>query len=534
MKKSKHTKRALLLSITSLMICLIMLVSSTFAWFSDTASSGRNKIEAGNLDVELYRLTADGEKELVTEDTRLFDIELWEPGAVVYETFEVDNLGDLALKYRLAINIVSYNTIKDNGKSLKDVLQVNVINGEFTGNREDVFALEDPFLLPNFQKQGILNTREASNKFTVFIYWQQNSDTDNDYNLNNNRTTDDGEPLFVELGVDLTATQSPSEQDSFGIDYDDTTSYIEVGTADEFLNNIYFASGDQGVKLTNDISFPYYIPYSIDGITKIDLNGHTISTSVDTGSLVPENTTTIIKNGKINLRHRSVDQSGIDVGKNSTLILENVELTNNTAAGIFARGDSTVTILDSKITTYGFAITTNASNSSFHNPTINIVNSTISGMDDDNGAKTAILVNVPCHLSIENSTINGFMQGIIVRGGTANIENSTITNTVNETVATNFAPSTFANKNWGSGNELPAAALVIGNKSDKYQYPAEVTLVNTKIISTVTGSTTLPDIYMFGNATAGMGATLTYDESSSVGNIERGNEFTSVSTPGRP
>ena len=53
MTNSKHTKRALLASILSVVLCVAMLVGSTFAWFTDSVTSGNNKIVAGNLDVEL-------------------------------------------------------------------------------------------------------------------------------------------------------------------------------------------------------------------------------------------------------------------------------------------------------------------------------------------------------------------------------------------------------------------------------------------------------------------------------------------------
>ena len=50
---SKSTKRALLTSVLAMVVCLAMLVGSTFAWFTDTATTGVNKIQAGNLDIEL-------------------------------------------------------------------------------------------------------------------------------------------------------------------------------------------------------------------------------------------------------------------------------------------------------------------------------------------------------------------------------------------------------------------------------------------------------------------------------------------------
>ena len=49
----KATKRALLTSVMALVMCVVMLVGTTFAWFTDTASTAVNKIVAGNLDVDI-------------------------------------------------------------------------------------------------------------------------------------------------------------------------------------------------------------------------------------------------------------------------------------------------------------------------------------------------------------------------------------------------------------------------------------------------------------------------------------------------
>ena len=62
MTSSKSTKRALISSALALLMCVTMLVGATFAWFTDTASTGVNKIQAGNLDLEVqYRTTANGD-----------------------------------------------------------------------------------------------------------------------------------------------------------------------------------------------------------------------------------------------------------------------------------------------------------------------------------------------------------------------------------------------------------------------------------------------------------------------------------------
>ena len=77
----KKTKQSLLISATSLLLCVYMLIGTTYAWFTDSVSSGINRIVSGNLDVEMEWYTPDGQWLPVNEDTTVFDENaLWEPG----------------------------------------------------------------------------------------------------------------------------------------------------------------------------------------------------------------------------------------------------------------------------------------------------------------------------------------------------------------------------------------------------------------------------------------------------------------------
>ncbi len=71
MTKQKNTKRALPASVLSMMLCMVMLVGSNFAWFTNSVTSGMNKIVAGNLDVELEYFTNGSDWATVTADTNL-------------------------------------------------------------------------------------------------------------------------------------------------------------------------------------------------------------------------------------------------------------------------------------------------------------------------------------------------------------------------------------------------------------------------------------------------------------------------------
>ena len=53
MTNSRSTKSALFTSVVAILLCCTMLLGTTFAWFTDTATSSGNRIQAGTLDVDL-------------------------------------------------------------------------------------------------------------------------------------------------------------------------------------------------------------------------------------------------------------------------------------------------------------------------------------------------------------------------------------------------------------------------------------------------------------------------------------------------
>lgn len=111
MTNSKQTKRALLSSAMALVLCFAMLLGTTFAWFTDNASTSVNKIQAGTLDVALEMKDANGNwvsaegktLNFKTADDRTDNI-LWEPGCT-YELPELRilNTGNLAFKFKLIV-----------------------------------------------------------------------------------------------------------------------------------------------------------------------------------------------------------------------------------------------------------------------------------------------------------------------------------------------------------------------------------------------------------------------------------------------
>ena len=223
----KNSKLTLAKSLLALLMCVTMLVSTTFAWFTDSVTSSRNMIATGTLDVELYHSNGAVTNERVTESTQLFLDQqgnpiLWEPGVVSYENLRIVNEGSLALVYQLALNVTNENYIIDGGNrfGLSQVLKVGVVEDGITATDRDsvINAVSSWTKLESLLRDGSL-IADAEKTWGIVIYWQP-GDNDNNWNANNGKQLSSGTALSIDLGVNLTATQEMYENDSFGNDYD--------------------------------------------------------------------------------------------------------------------------------------------------------------------------------------------------------------------------------------------------------------------------------------------------------------------------
>ena len=229
MNTKKATKRALLTSVMALVMCVVMLVGTTFAWFTDTASTGVNKIQAGNLDIELaYKnSTTGGEFKKADKSTPVFDNNaLWEPGHVEYVVLKIRNAGTLALKYKLGINIASETgstNVFDKSFELSDYIKFGVVDDDLSGKTRDemVAAVTDGKLIKEgYSKESQLRTATDTNEAlkndeTVTLVVWMPTDVGNEAN----HKTDVAAPS-IDLGIKVDATQYTYEKDSFDNTYD--------------------------------------------------------------------------------------------------------------------------------------------------------------------------------------------------------------------------------------------------------------------------------------------------------------------------
>lgn len=226
---------------------------------------------------------------------------------------------------------------------------------------------------------------------------------------------------------------------------------------------------------------------SIDGLNRLqqqdattiyNLNGNTLKTSYGIG--LNNGETLIVTDGTLSCGQIVAASNGAELTlKNTKAIVSDILVDK----GI---NKATINIEDSTIqpTSY-FGISTNASvHGSGKDVVINVKDSTVAVTAGDNDC-TGILFNIPGTLNVTNSTISGGRQGMIVRCGTVNVTDSTITKTSTVKDTEIDAKKDYTTTNWADGNRVVAAPLTIGNFQDKgstsYAQDAVVTLNNVTI-----------------------------------------------------
>jgi len=213
MTKTKSTKRALLMSALALLMCVSMLIGSTFAWFTDSVTSSGNIIKSGTLDVtmEWKDATTTGAQQTYKDASAgaIFNYDLWEPGYVEAKNIKISNVGTLALKYNL--NIAANGEVSE----LADVIDVYFAEGEYTLASREMTELTLVGTLSDIldgMPANMAGDLEANTADTVTIALKMQEDAGNEYQ---------GLSIGSDFKVVLMATQDNVEKDSFDENYDD-------------------------------------------------------------------------------------------------------------------------------------------------------------------------------------------------------------------------------------------------------------------------------------------------------------------------
>ncbi len=316
----KETKRSFLTSCISLLLCFIMLLGTTFAWFTDMAVSANNVIQAGNLDIEL-QWSKDGNiwhNAGGIGDQPIFNYDKWEPGYTEVRYVKIKNEGSLAFKYQMLINPngpvgtlaevidVSYDVVTDNADfvaptatnkqgSLDKVGKLNNLinaNGTVAGG----------VLLPD----GVTKEGYYTNEIVLCLSLHMDEYAGNEYqNLSIGGT----------FGIKLVATQFDYENDSFDNSYDNGATW-----PDTFVGN----SASSTVTLNSDNTLA-------SEVTMTSPDGK-ISATLPAGTLMEQGTTSAT------LNVYEVEKSGANITLNEDEASRSIDVHVN---GV-AEGNTTV------------------------------------------------------------------------------------------------------------------------------------------------------------------------------------------------
>lgn len=233
MTKMTRTQKALVSSLLSLLLCFSMFIGTTFAWFTDSVTSGTNILKAGTLDVSMEWF--DGTKSIPAEDSvdwkdastgAIFNYDKWEPGYTEVRHIKIANEGTLALKYKLSIvpdGIVS---------KLADVIDVYYIDP--AKQIADRTALEDSYrlgtlreALDNLPTTGNGSLKEGETD-TITIALKMQESAGNEY-----------QELSIgsSFAIQLLATQLAYENDSFDHTYDEDAEMVVAQERASIVNN---------------------------------------------------------------------------------------------------------------------------------------------------------------------------------------------------------------------------------------------------------------------------------------------------------
>ena len=301
MSTKKATKRALLTSILAICLCLVMLIGSTFAWFTDTASTKVNKIESGTLKVALEmknpEYTEDnGKPEWIPAENQTLDFVkaaegagetiLWEPGCTYkLPELRIVNNGNLALKYKIQI---AGATDANAGNNKNDLILLDVIDWTYKVNGE-TYALET-------EKSLGVKSETVLGYDTLTIEGHMQETAGNDY-----------QGLSINgIAITVLATQDTVESDSYTNQYDKFAEY-------ENVTSVAIPAGDNET-VTDAVNAAIAAAKTVDEAT-----GETKPTQI----VLPANSTVTIDSGVATAPQGKTVDIKITGDKTTTVKLEN-------------------------------------------------------------------------------------------------------------------------------------------------------------------------------------------------------------------
>ena len=454
MTNSRTTRKALVSSALAVLMCMAMLIGTTFAWFTDTASTAVNKIQSGNLNVELLdkdgvALAEDAKLTWVKADGHTEEAVLWEPNCTYdLDQFQIKNAGNLALKYKVVLKATDIT--KKGDKSLLDVIEWTV--------KVDDETIEENVLFDELGADNgiaIIDGEKllADKTVKISVTGHMKSDAGNEY-----------QDLSIDgFGITVYAAQVNEEYDSTSNTYDIQATYdssapktplvVKVGTAAELqaaLNVFSAAGGTNVVELTQDFDLGtttwgsvHIDGYSGEADVTIKGNGHTIknlSAPLFEGGFAGKGTLTIkdltIDNPNISLS----SMMGVGAFFGSADNMNGITLDN-----CHVTGGSIVNT--SNRTNYGYA----GGLIGYSSTPVTITNCTVNGCTITGTSSAGGLIG---HLNGQASTISGTVTNCTITGESRADKTGIILGTANSAGITITTGTCSGNKAGATPSEL--------------------------------------------------------------------------------
>jgi len=249
-EKSKILMRTYITSLLSLMLCVTMLLGTTYAWFTSEVTTAGNEIMVGTMLVDMVN----DNNESLADKAGLFGSGKfkWEPGATQIETVKVVNYGDLSFDYAVYLSTLNAN-VGDLAKVGKYIDVYITTNGANAANAQDLKdkwirignladVARNGYMLANGSCTTPATTKEVA---TVKIALHMPAEVSD--------TSIMGKKI-ENLGIRLMASQKVYEEDAFGSGYDAPASVdVQASTFEELAAAI---TAGKSVRLLDDIAIP--------------------------------------------------------------------------------------------------------------------------------------------------------------------------------------------------------------------------------------------------------------------------------------
>lgn len=295
----KSTKKSLLASGLALLVCCTLLIGTTFAWFTDSATNSGNRIEAGTLDIDLlmdldgkgtsygYESIADGEGDIFSENGNGIN---WEPGRTEIVYLAVQNNGTLAASFDLDV----IPTAIEGKQHLGEVLEFAVLDDmksfdeltadnwtELTENLDQGQNLFEKLNTTRRVVEDEIVNKGETKYLALAVHMKETAESEY-------------ENAAVNIDVQVNATQAPVENDAFGNTYDEGAAKYAIYTDQDLKKALSKPVDGATYTVFADVEVPSNFtmsPARKGSSFTIDLNGYTVTLNGNTGCTVAKDAT---------------------------------------------------------------------------------------------------------------------------------------------------------------------------------------------------------------------------------------------------